>query len=379
MSLTKMAFQIISIFEKVIPPPFTVNVCKMYLSANSLYSRPVYRRYRAFSNLTTLLIVSIIILRLVWLIFHWKSFTCHNIEQLIVYGMGLILGQIYLTVYQLFRYKSFEITNTINHACNLKSRSDINLKISLVYNYKNASIQDIFVLSFTFGFALVLPVFFCIPFALRYLPFQLVFGSNTLIYLCEGILYSICATNGTFPVLYTFLVILIFIEQLYTFTATLLEKTYIQDHQMRVNLLFKRLHKLRIAQILNERCNYLFSTFSTNLVLVGVLLASCGAFGTLKMYTQLNLVSYLLFPTITIVCVVTAIVFTHLFGLPYEHSRKFRTRWHLYVTSKYGKKVIQSCQPFGYQIGPYGTCANNLGIMICDDIIHCTVNVLLLA
>ncbi len=379
MSLTEGVFEVISILENVIPPPFTVDLNRMCLSKNSLYIHPLYRRVRAFSNLTTTVLMSIITFRWFWLIFHWKSFTCHNVEQLIVYTIGLVFGLIYLPVYQLFRNKSLGVTSAINHACNLNPKSDIKSMHKLHTSCKQASIQDLFVFSFTFGFTLVLPVFFCIPFALPYLPLQLIFGSHPSVCFCAGILYSICGTNGAFPVLYSFLIIIVFTEQLYTFTATLIDKTSRQARNTRSNLLLQNLHKLRIAQVLYERCNNLFSHFWTNLIFVGVLLGSCGAFVTLKMYAQLNLISYMFAPTVLIFSLVVAVVFNNLFGLLYEHSRKFKQYWYLHATGTYAKKMIQACKPFGFQVGPYGISTRKLGIMICDDIVHCTVNTLLLA
>ncbi len=52
--------------------------------------------------------------------------------------------------------------------------------------------------------------------------------------------------------------------------------------------------------------------------------------------------------------------------------------WVCHVRKKDHRKLLKCCKPFGLLLGPYGIGRPALGLVICDDIIHNTVEAFLL-
>ncbi len=99
---------------------------------------------------------------------------------------------------------------------------------------------------------------------------------------------------------------------------------------------------------------------------------------TITMYNRLNLMVYLFNPTVAITCFIIALVLTYLASIPFENSKMFCKKWIPHLTKKEHRKMLVACQPFGFQLGPYGVGIARLGLYICDDIIQNTVDMILL-
>jgi hypothetical protein len=111
---------------------------------------------------------------------------------------------------------------------------------------------------------------------------------------------------------------------------------------------------------------------------VGVFLASGCACITIRMYGKMSIFTYILFPTLTMICVLDAIIMTYLGSIPYQRCQEFKSWWKLKFRRKEDNTYLKACQPTGFVIGPYGICNAALGLRICDDYIQNTVTVLLL-
>lgn len=380
MSLTEGVFQAISLLEKFNPPPFAVDSKNKQLSKSNLYNHSIHRRFRLVAHSALLIISPAYFLRWIWLIFHWESFTSRNIEQLIVYSIIIFILLIYFPAFLLFRYKTVEIINTINEACHLKPKNNTRKEaINSSTLIGKRTIQQLFVFALVKAFILLLPFYFLTAIVLEYLPIQLIFGNHWIVTFCAGTWYLLCGIQGTFGVLYIFLLNTIFVEQMFTFTSEITCQTIAPKSKTQPNLgIIEGLRKFRTVQIIFQGFNSWICQFGTNLVFVGILLASSAAYMSLKMYSKFNPLSYMFGPSITVICIMTAIIFTYLYGLPYDHSRIFKRYWVSNASTKYGKKLIQSFKPFGLELGCYGLCHKELGMRVSEDIIHNTIDLLLL-
>ncbi len=141
---------------------------------------------------------------------------------------------------------------------------------------------------------------------------------------------------------------------------------------------FDNCHKYKIAQILLYCFNPLFSLFTINLIFIGILYASCGAYWALKMYNKVNIVLYLCGPSLSVICFIIAIEFTRMFGQLSKNLESFKRVWLTKHLSSEEKRVVFSLKSCGFRVGPYRIVTKKLGILICDDIICSTVSAFLL-
>ncbi len=381
MSLTQGVFAEHSIVQQIIPPPYFLNMKENVITQSSLYSSEFRHTFRIFSELLMLVIIfPICILRLSWLVLNWKSFTSQNVEQLIVYGMISFVILVYVPVYVLFHTKSDNIIATINETCNLGSSFNTSVK-----NHKRfkipllgkRSIMELFVYGFAIPIILLIPAFAAAPIALSYLPFQLIFGNNFPVNIISALLYGIATAHGALSVLSLLLIIILFLENLIEYSKTTYYKSsaYNFVNGRRFVLCYIR---FRTLQVIFKCANILFAPFLTNLIFIGILLATSGVYVTFKMYDQLHIIMYLCGPALASICFVIAILFTILFGIPYIDSKKFKSYWIRHIRRIEEKKCLKSCQPSGVVLEPYGVMRPTTGLLICDDIIHNTITALLL-
>ncbi len=136
--------------------------------------------------------------------------------------------------------------------------------------------------------------------------------------------------------------------------------------------------RYRTMEIFMTIGNYIVSEFLTSLMFTGILLGSCGAYMTLKMYTMLNFFMYMLAPAIVLLTFGLALLLTFLADFSHKNSKLFKTYWNKVVTRKHHKLLLRACPQVGFKINPYGLATAKLGLHICEEIIRNTVTMLLL-
>jgi hypothetical protein len=124
--------------------------------------------------------------------------------------------------------------------------------------------------------------------------------------------------------------------------------------------------------------NNIQAIFLPVLVFVGMFSGSSGAYMTLKMYSKLNLLIYMLGPAITLLGFGLSLMLTFLANFPYKNSKIFKLCWNQFGISKMQRKMLHACKPVSFKIGPYGMVTSKLGLIFCDDIIRNTVTMMLL-
>lgn len=114
------------------------------------------------------------------------------------------------------------------------------------------------------------------------------------------------------------------------------------------------------------------------LIFVGVIMASCAGSMTILWYGKIHILIYILMPVLLVNCFIYVLFLTCLANIPYKNSKRFLKFWQLYVRKKEELRNVRGCRPIGLNAGPYGMVTNQLGILICDDIIHNMITIILL-
>ncbi len=88
-----------------------------------------------------------------------------------------------------------------------------------------------------------------------------------------------------------------------------------------MELEFKKCYcRYRVLQIVITAANDVTQLYLTVQICIGVVLSSCGFYITLKMYNLLNILTYMLGPSLVCICCVIAITWTFLAGIPCKNS-----------------------------------------------------------
>lgn len=378
MSLTSGVFHVHAYINKFVPLPYHLHRTNQRFETNQSYDKHYFKIFRTSVFLTCIFVyLPTCTSRFTWLLFRWSSYSSHNIEQFFMYGVGTCFMLIFVPVYIILRTQSVQIILMMNQVCQLGSiyqnigTHKYNLKVPIL---GKPTVPGWFPFIFSVPFVLVLPTFFYIPFLFPYLPLQLMFGQSTLVKTVSAIVYCCTVAYGASNILSVLLVAIVFLENVILYMSNILRESAFSTKIFFV----VSVRGFRNAHILIELFNEIYSLFFTNLIFVGILLASCCSYTTTKMYNRINIIAYLSNPCITISCFGIALLLTPLANIPFNITKLFRKKWSLHLTKKEHQRMIATCKPFGFQLGIYGTVSAKLGLSVCDDIVRNTVAVILL-
>lgn len=376
MSIISAILGVQSVLQKIVPPPYYVDAKRQLLLISPLYCNKHHKRFRNIHQCTILfLLFPLFVARLVWLLCNWKKFAVQHIEQVVLYGIVVCVLLDYIAADHLQINHFKPVIHLVNQSFSIvtpESTPDTIKNYFEIPIFGKVSQNEIFVYGFSICFAMISPSCFAAPFALPYLPLQLVFGTHILVKLCESCLYGFCVAYGASVVLSVNLIAIVFLCNIISYAKCLVPST---NTRLRFFKYLKRYRKCRILLYLGA---LIYTNFLMLYIVVGIVLASACACITIKMYGKINILIYLVFPSLTIICVVNAIMLTYLASIPLQRSKKFKTWWTLMLSRKEDMKILKACKPFGFDLGPYGLCTAALGLRICDDYIQNTVTIILL-
>lgn len=381
MSLTLGAFKVHFFVEKLIPTPFAINLQAYQLTQSRTYNQLFHKAIRYIILFTfAFLVIPFLIWRIIWLLTHWKSFTASHVDQLIVYTGITSAIAIFMAAWNFEYTHSQSIQYVLNQRCRLRCSSTSSFidKVVFVPYFGKHSLKELFMYGFSLPFLFVNIGVIGACFAINYDPVQLVFVNlNVIQKLIVGLLYCVLTLYGQTTVLSAFLVAISLLEGIISYSSTIhfLKSPFSVFFKIKFGSCLKR---YRVIQILTIHSNYIAESFLSVLGFVGILLASCAAFATLKMYNMVHVFTYILAPPITIFCFVAAILLTYMGDILHRNSQLFQRYWKLMVPTKERRKILRSCRPIGFRVVPYGLAEAKLGLSICDDIVRNTVTMLLL-
>jgi len=383
MLLSKGAVEVQAIIQNIVPPPYYIDSKYNRAIENPLHFKPAHKLFRVFSQILILLILlPLMLYRLVWFFIYWNSYTYFNVIQVITYGITTCLMLVYVPVYFLFNNENPLILSALNKIFISQSSHFNNIECSFTLKIPilgKKSFEEIFMYFFSFSFFLIPPILFLAPFILPFLPLQLLFGSNHLVKFLAAGVYSCAGDYGSISVLSVLLLSVVYLEVVLAYSG-LFYKQFINTG-VNVSQQFGQCCKrYRSAQILLKLGNILCAPFYTNLIFIGISLATCCSYITLKHHNNkfIGLVVYLIGPVLATICFIVANFLTYLGSIPCKRSLVFKKQWASYLHQRVHKQLLRSCKPLSFELGPYGNVSAKLGIQICDDIIRNTVTVLLL-
>lgn len=372
------------ILQILIPPPYYFDHKSKRAIENPLYSKTIYKYFRIFSQTAIhFLLLPLMLHRLAYCLIYWNSYATVNIEQLILYGISTCLMLVYLPVYILFRNDSNTFSHAMNMAFYIQSLNLCEIKPLLKFRIPGIgtkSIEEICIYFFSFAFLLIPPACFMAPFILSYLPMQLIFGQSLLVKILSSIILFCASAYGSLSVLSLLLLSVTYLEVVLAYSGLIYCKECTKCDVNLAQHFGQCCKRFRSTQLLVSLGNILCGPFGQNLIFIGVSLATCSSYITFK-YESNDMMGYVMYsigPGLTLICFALALILTYLASIPYKNSQQFRTFWSFHVKQKVHKRLLRSCKPFGFELGPYGTVNATLGIRICDDIINNVVNAFLL-
>lgn len=378
MSITQGAFLTHQMLQKpyIFPLPYAVEKSQPQFIENPRYYRLVYRIIGLVSQFGVALLLTVVVLRLGWLFSHWKSFTLNHIEHGILYVLTWCLIHVYFAFSYIVIVKSKRCQYAINQCVKVspgKSNNEVMDKLLQVFVYS------------------LVPFFCCMilgamimPWGIDFDPVQLVLGTSVYAKIVSSLYFLFLTLHPAIYISSAFLLILSFLENSIKFSNLLhpnvSQVSGFSNQRTGRNILYfqKRYRCILILRILVDLGTDVTEVALSLLIFVGVILATCAGYATIKLYKYFPFLFYLIMPSINFVAFCVAILFTHMASIPRRNCLRFRCIWRTFGMKKIVSMDLRAIPDVGFKVGPYGLATRKLGVMICDDIIRNTVTVLLL-
>lgn len=384
MCLSPGAILIYNTLELFVCPPIKLQQTYSFtfLPVYRLVDNPLHKlkirriiRVANLSFITSLLLFSLC--RLAWLKVHWKE--NRGMEQLFLYMVFLCMVIIGLGAWEAMYCHKPAIKFALSARFKLVPLHENDL------DSKKRTLGDIFMYGFGLGCAAFPLLVLLIPVQFDYDPLSIIFeyfsgrkfkGIIKLVTkLGLGLVYVIFVGHGAGMFLSVMMLILIFTEGLQTLTNQL----YIRGKQTQKQIRFPAAYKsYRMAQVLITSGNSVVEQFLFVLVVLGWIFAGMCAYASLMMYHELPLLTYLACPVIVAVALAINFVLISFAYVPYRNVEIFKQYWKQVVQSKLNRKILKSCPPLGYNIGPIKNVHLLIAMKIANAIVNCTLNLVLL-
>ncbi len=161
---------------------------------------------------------------------------------------------------------------TVSNAC----KFGFNLQHNRFNKSNRNSFKSIFAHSLVIP-SVLLPLAFAVtPFTFSHHPLK----RSLVVKMLSGLWYGICGLYGGLCVIAMLMTMIIFAKNLIEFTNEMVKYNHLR---INTNLFAKTCNDYRIAQILIYCCDTTFIPFTMNLIFIGILFASCGAYWTIEM------------------------------------------------------------------------------------------------
>lgn len=369
MSLTKAVQRAHLMLDKISCLPYCTDSksAAKLLTFNPEYNKTAHKIVRFVTQAFNMYCGFFLATRLIWLKLHWNSFAIYNLDQPI--GCAIILSYhlIVEVVYDIYRRQHRRLiflTNQTNQI--FRENADTNVK-----SQSRISIKQAFVYHICLGFLMFPPAMFFGPFAIDWCPNQLLFGRSLLVKFLSGIHYSGIIFVNEVPVLSVLMLLSAFLENVCSITSSLLNSGPYSSFRQNYS-------KFCTAHILIWLCSEVYQLFFISLAFVAVLFSCCSAFVLLKLYHKLNIIVYGGAVALLILCLSLTIVLSYLCSIPRRNIMDFINHWFKVSRKRIDRKILKSCRPIGFLVGPYGVVTKKMGLCICDDMVRNTVTLLLL-
>lgn len=380
MSLTLAILEVINLFEKCVPLPISVDI-KQNCIIDSHHYKNKYFKCFLYANtwIAVFILLPFFVCRLIWLISHWKSYTAYNTIEAVIYALCLFILIIVLAVFYTFTKEKATIKYIINQRCQIVPEPNYgNQKLLRIPFFRKITLHQAIIYASATVSLLTPPALLVGPFTFPFCPLQIIFGTSALVKISAVVYYSLLVTYG---VLLSFSLIMLSVSMIegVILYSTTIYNNFSSDNLKQEHLRWKKcLNRFHVICIFIKTTDEIFGIFHTILIIVGILLASCGGYMILMMFEKVPLILYVGAFAITFVCFFIAITLTLFAQIPYKNAVKYKGYWKSMLKRKEDKIMLTSCRQIGFSDLIYGLYTAKLGLCICDDIVHNTVNLVLL-
>lgn len=341
------------------------------------YFKPRNIMCRILINLCLLFYYVVVVIRAIWLLFHWKSYTIYNLEQGIVY-LFLVNGGFLLIhfIFMLSKHKTW-LVQMINQIIGLVLPNNVpaaGVQLKLLGLKIPTYGQLLLYAGMCIAVFIAAPAIGIAPFAVDWCPLQIFLQTNhLLVKAIAGTMYASIVLVIALQYASFLLVLVAITDGMHAFTLTLTARNNTTRTQFRL-----KHKKFCMACLLVEKGNQVLDMFLAILIFVGILIASCSGYAVLKMYSILNFISYFGLLSLFVACIAVALALTYMANLSRTKLAMFTEYWAVFQLNKEERKMLSACKPTGFSVGAYGIATSKLGLYICDDIVRNTVAMTLL-
>ncbi len=378
MSYTSAILKVIYLFEKCAPLPISVDIKQKTIIDSHHYQN---KYFKLFLQGNTLLVVFILfpffVCHLIWLLSHWKSYTAYNTVEAVIYALCTFIVIIVLTAFYTLTTDSARIKYIINQRCYItpEPTNDLNRLFNIPL-FKKITFYELLIYGSATVILLTLPAISVGPFIFPFCPLQLIFGTSFFVKICAGLYYTLLTIYSVFLCFTLIMLNVSILEGVIIYSSSIYGNDITFKHE---RYKWKKcLTRFRVICIFIKSTDNIYGVFHTVLILVGVLVASCGGYIIMMMFDKVPLIIYIGALAITFVCLFIAIVLTLVAQIPYKRAIKFTQYWKYVLKRKEDKMLLKCCRHVGFEDFIYGLYTAKLGLLICDDIVQNTVNLVLL-
>lgn len=376
MSLIIATFDVHHIIQTkcLFPLPYFLDKTSLQVHNNQRFAQKFYKRIGIGNCISVALLYAVIVLRLFWLILNWSSYSLYHLDQGILYVSLWCLISLFHVISFVMVSKANTVKYAVNQSLILTQKTSGNKYFEAILQIFAKGLIPVFASLIIIGFMMM-------PWGIEFEPVQLVIGNSIAAKVVASLIYLLTLLQ---PFMYTgsaFLLMISFLESCNKFSSRLHSSAYCASEMFRLSTInnFKKQYRLlvilRILIIIGCELCELPSAF---LIFLGVILASCSGYATLKLYSFFPFFLYLAMPALTIICFLIAMLFTFVASVPMTNCSNFKVFWNRLADRRLIKMKVNAVPLISFSVGPYGIVTRKLGVTICDDIIRNTVTALLL-
>ncbi len=378
MSLKETSFKVHHFAQNIFPCSYFVDIEKNALVPHPLYNKKLHRRFRYLTFFGCIIAVPITSSYLLWL------FTCSNSTIQKDYFVQFTLYTMISPLFIVFNYCNYlmvarcdERQYLLSQACDIFHYEDLHTNSIKIGKY---TIKELFIYAFSTAFLLLILGVFIFPFVMSIDPIQLVLGNSFPVKLLCSLIYGPGSGLLFWQLLSSLLICISALEMAECYSRKLIVKqsklqTKEYLHSLKFHKCYARYQKTRL---LFDLSTVVMEKGPAIVICIGILICSISTTGTLTLWSKVNIFFYLVLPIVSLICFVIAIVVTNLAGIPYLNVLRFQKLWKKYLVKKYDRRLLRAARHFGLDMGPYGLCTRMLGLLICEDIVRNTSDLLLI-
>ncbi len=260
MSLTLAAFKVQSRIQKIIPTPYAIDLETYTLKNSVIHQTILHKIFRHCVMLSFVgFLIPIIFYRLLWLFFHWNSFTIHHVDQIILHVFAITVATIFLLSFYTAHTHNAELQYIVNQRCKIiplftdtSTRFNFSIRLPFV---RKTSFFALSVYCFSFILSILVVGISTIPFAVSYEPIQWILNSSSISSkILASSVYLLYTVYAYVTVLSILLLNMSFLEGMVSYSSTIhfYQFPFTTFMRLKFQRFYKRYRTLQIFIVFGE-------------------------------------------------------------------------------------------------------------------------------